>query len=202
MRRDRWVRRALDLLQLAAFRGMPLEQLPLHLAQAVALALPELDPAIWSCCGSDGVPGQMVVQWRDWCLARGLLTYGIVTELFGRYLLPHPTYQAKLRQRFSAVFADDVDNYPAIARADLFEVAPSAQWGINMGVFAYNPNGGHSLGAGGRPRLYAGVERSCPVPTSDATSRCIFRGDDRDNGGGFSADAAVSPARGHSVHPS
>ena len=137
--RDRWVRRALDLLQLAAFRGMPLEQLPAHLVQGVAL--PPLAPDIGSLLTD------MLVQWRDWCLGRGLLTYGIVTELFGRYLLPDPTYQERLCQRFDAIFADDVDNYPAII-CDLFTLL--LDHGAT-GACTFNPDGAIRFGLGADP---------------------------------------------------
>lgn len=137
--RDRWIRRALDLFQLTAFRGMSLEQLPAHLDQG--FALPPMLPNI------SILLTEMLTQWRNWCLARGLLTYGIVTELFWRYLLPDATYQDRLCQRFDALFADDVDNYPAITR-DVFTLLLDSGVG---GVFTYNPDGAIRLGLGADP---------------------------------------------------
>jgi hypothetical protein len=137
--RDRWIRRALDLFQLTAFRGMPLEQLSAHLEQG--FTLPPIVPMISTLLT------EMLAQWRDWCLAQGLLTYGIVTELFWRYLLPDVTYQNRLCERFNALFADDVDNYPAITR-DLFALLLDR--GVK-GVFTYNPDGAIRLGLGADP---------------------------------------------------
>jgi hypothetical protein len=102
------VRRILDLLQLAAVSGTPTEDIPSILEQGM---LEEEGTAeLWECMG------QMLLDWRDWCLERGLLTYGIICELYWRELLPDSTYQQHLRQRYQAVLADDLDDYPAIAR--------------------------------------------------------------------------------------
>ena len=57
--------------------------------------------------------GELLLLWRKWCLERGLLTYGLIYELYWRYLLPNPKYQQHLTNRYQAVFADDVDDYPS-----------------------------------------------------------------------------------------
>jgi hypothetical protein len=49
-------------------------------------------------------------------LGRGLLTYGIITELYWQHLLPDPNYQRHLTRRYQLVLADDVDDYPGVAR--------------------------------------------------------------------------------------
>lgn len=148
---DRWVRRALDLLQLAAFSGTPLEQVPTHLKQGIVYNKPHL----WE------ILGQSLIQWRDWCLDQGLLTYGIITELFWRHLLPHPTYQDRLLQRFQGVMADDVDSYPAIARS-LFEVWLTAD---RPTAFTFNPSGSIRLGLGADPEWLEGLcDRAQIIP--------------------------------------
>ncbi|NJL45470.1 MAG: hypothetical protein HC922_06495 [Leptolyngbyaceae cyanobacterium SM2_3_12] len=43
------------------------------------------------------------MAWRDWCLDRSLLTYGVMTELYWRHLLPQPLYQEKLLARYGGV---------------------------------------------------------------------------------------------------
>lgn len=101
------VRRALDFLQMAAAAGIPAEDLPVLLPEGIP---PGFAPAsVWQAIG------EAVVDWRDWCLERSLLTYGVMTELYWRHLLPQPLYQEKLLTRYGGVFADDLDEYPAIA---------------------------------------------------------------------------------------
>lgn len=145
------VRRTLDLLQLAAADGVPHEEIELVLKDG----LQEGSPEVWSAMGA------AIQRWRSWCLERGLLTYGLITELYWRYLLPHPVYQQQLKQRYRAVLADDVDEFPAVARS-LLEVL--LDQGI-PGMFTYNPNGGIRLGLGADPEHLSGLAARCRVET-------------------------------------
>lgn len=57
------VRRSLDFLQLAAAGGIPAEDLPVLLPEGIP---PGFAPeAVWQAIGN------ALVDWRDWCLARG-----------------------------------------------------------------------------------------------------------------------------------
>ncbi|MFM2304386.1 MAG: hypothetical protein RLZZ135_1796, partial [Cyanobacteriota bacterium] len=145
----RFVRRTLDLLQLAAYSCTPLESMPQLLARGFGV---ELDAApIYSCVES------LAAEWRDWCLARGLLTYGIMTELYWRHLLPHPEYQQHLRDRYWALLADDVDDYPAIGRQICEYLLAS---GV-QGAFSYNPDGMVRLGLSADPDYLLGLKSRC-----------------------------------------
>jgi hypothetical protein len=148
------VRKTLDLLQLAAASGTPLEEIAAVLNQG--LAHPEHSPQLWEQMGS------ALKQWRTWCLERGFLTYGILTELYWRYLLPHPTYQHHLRRRFQAVLADDVDEYPAVTRTLLEFLLDQ---GI-PGLFTFNPHGAVRLGLGADPGYMAGLADRCQMEES------------------------------------
>lgn len=145
------VRRTLDLLQLAAVAGIPHEDIATVLQDGFS--------------GQDGSPdlwnhmGEALERWRAWCLDRGLLTYGIVTELYWRYLLPHPIYQQHLKRRYWAVLADDLDEYPAIARS-LFTALLDQDISV---AFTYNPDGGIRLGLGADPNYLAGLAASCRI---------------------------------------
>jgi hypothetical protein len=152
---DRWVRRILDLLQLAAFGGISLESLPHRLQDG-------LEPLQCHRTLAETI-AQMLMNWQDWCLQQGLLTYGILTALYWRYLLPDPTYQSHLLQRYQGVFADDVDSYPAIAR-DLFEVWLHHE---AIGVFSFNPDGAIRLGLGADPDYLLGLSDGCQRQTLD-----------------------------------
>lgn len=148
---DRWVRRILDLLQLAAFGGIALEDLPRRLEDGLGEL--KCDRVLTETIA------QMLMEWQDWCLQQGLLTYGILTALYWRYLLPDPAYQGHLLQRYQGVFADDVDSYPAITR-DIFQV-----W-LNhgaLGVFSFNPDGAIRLGLGADPDYLAGLKDVCQL---------------------------------------
>lgn len=157
----RLVRQALDLLQIAAFSGTPLENIP----EVVQTGFAEQEaPAI-----SWALLGKLLARWRDWCLERGLLTYGIISELYWQYLLPNPTYRQQLRRRYRAVIADDVDNYPAIAR-DLFDLLLDQG---AVGAFTYNPEGGIRLGLGADPQYLSGLRDRATVEVAQPIVPCL-----------------------------
>ena len=145
----RFVRRTLDLIQLAAYAGTPLESMPRLLASGFGV---ELDSTpIYSCLES------LAAEWRDWCLERGLLTYGIMTELYWRHLFPQPEYQQHLRDRYWALLADDVDDYPAIGRQICECLLAAGVWG----AFTYNPDGMVRLGLSADPDYLWGLKSQC-----------------------------------------
>lgn len=146
---NRMVRRTLDLLQLAAVGGIPAIEIPQILEQGFAQE-----------AGSSSLAatmGELLDSWREWCLRRGFLTYGIICELYWRYLLPDRTYQQHLLDRYQAVIADDIDDYPAISR-DLFELLLDRG---AAGAFTYNPDGGVRLGLGADTEYMGGLETRC-----------------------------------------
>jgi len=145
------VRRLLDILQLAALAGVPPEDIPVMLQ--AGLAGQDEPPELWQSMG------EALLHWREWCLERGLLTYGIITELYWRYLLPDSEYRQHLCHRYRAVLADDVDEYPAIAHT-LFTVLLDA--GI-PGVFTYNADGSVRLGLGADPQQLSLLANRCQV---------------------------------------
>jgi hypothetical protein len=101
--------------------------------------------------------GEFLQAWRDWCLDRGLLTYGIISQLYSHYLLPDSTYQNQLNKRYGAIFGDDLDDYPAIA-ADLLEYFLEQG---KFAVFTYNPQGQIRLGLGADPHRLAQICDRC-----------------------------------------
>ncbi|NER80456.1 MAG: hypothetical protein F6K42_12940 [Leptolyngbya sp. SIO1D8] len=135
------VRRSLDFLQLAASGGIPAEDLETMLPEGIPAGVAPVET--WREIG------QAVVRWRDWCLRRGLLTYGIATELYWRHLLPHPTYQARLSRRFCGLLADDLDEYPAVFQA----LIASAQTLELPSAITWNPDGKVRLGVGADPEM-------------------------------------------------
>ncbi|QLE55424.1 recombinase family protein [Nostoc sp. TCL26-01] len=147
---NRLVRRILDLMQLAAYSGTPCE----GIAEILQLGLQDnpvtLEPEFLA---------SLLLDWRNWCLERGLLTYGIITELYTQHLLTHESYQQHLANRYQAVLADDVDEYPGVVR-HLFELL-LAQGAV--GAFSYNPDGRVRLGLGADPDYLAGLARECRV---------------------------------------
>ena len=147
------VRTILDLLQLAAVSGTPREDVASILQQGISET--EGTPQLWETVG------QMLEDWRCWCLDRGLLTYGIICELYWRELLADATYQEHLKQRYRAVLADDVDDYPAIAR-DLFEYLLNQG---AVGAFSYNPDGQVRLGLNADPNYMSGLAARCQIQT-------------------------------------
>jgi hypothetical protein len=147
----RLIRETLDLMQLAGAAGIALEKIgemletgwPSSVAQVI----------------SPQQRQEFLISWRNWCVERGLLTYGLISEIYWRYLLPNPDYQKQLLRRYQGIFADDVDDYPAIA-ADLCEFL--LKQGIS-GVFTYNPQGQIRLGLNADPDYFQQLAGYCQI---------------------------------------
>jgi hypothetical protein len=147
---SRLVRRILDLLQLAAYSGIPCEDIAQILARGLGENTTTLDPEFLA---------SLLLDWRKWCLERGLLTYGMITELYSQHLLSDRNYQQHLIKRYQAVLADDVDDYPSVARL-LFELLLDQG---AVGAFSYNPDGAVRLGLGADPNYLEGLAERCRV---------------------------------------
>ena len=148
-REARTVRRTLDFLQLASQGCIPIEEIPKMLQAGMPSALAPV--ALWQTAG------EALVEWQNWCLQRGLLTYGVMSTLYWRHLLPLPKYQAQLLARFSGVLADDVDEYPAIMAA-LFSIFLEAE---RPCLFTYNRQGMIRLGLGADPTALLSLAARC-----------------------------------------
>lgn len=163
----RLVRRILDLMQLASLSGVTVEEIPTMLEQG----LPTGEGRMAELPIPYETVGEMLKRWRLWCLRRGLLTYSLITELYWRYLLTDAVYQQHLTDRFQAVIADDVDEFPAIARR-LFEFL------LDQNVpcaFGFNADGAVRQGLGADPIYMAGLADRCqPVTLSDRPVLCLM----------------------------
>jgi hypothetical protein len=161
--RDRLVRRMLDLFLLAANSGKAITEIPTILQQGFA----EQENTNNTNNTYENI-GKALLDWQQFCWQNGLLTYGMIAELFGRYLLPNPQYQAKLRQRFRYLIADDIDEYPAIAR-HLCEILIASD---TKAVFTSNPQGGIRQGLGADPDYWQELAADCEIidlpPVQDA----------------------------------
>ncbi|MEH2182683.1 recombinase family protein [Nostoc sp.] len=147
---SRLVRRILDLLQLAAYSGIPCEDIAQILAKGFGENTTTLEPEFLA---------SLLLDWRNWCLDRGFLTYGIITELYSQHLLSDRNYQQHLTKRYQAILADDVDDYPSVARL-LFELLLDRG---AVGAFSYNPDGAVRLGLGADPNYLEGLAERCRV---------------------------------------
>lgn len=148
----RLVRRILDLWQLAAYSGTPCEDITQILQSGLQKNAINLEPEFLA---------SLLLDWRSWCLERGLLTYGMITELYSQHLLANRQYQQRLAQRYQAVLADDVDDYPAVAYHLLKLLLDQGA----VGAFSYNPDGGVRWGLGADPNYLQGLARHCQVET-------------------------------------
>lgn len=155
------VRRILDMLQLAANAGLGWETIAPRLQQGFASLVPK---DFWATAG------KALGEWRSWCLERGLLTYGIATELYGQVLLPNPRYQEQLLSRFAGTVADDVDEYSAIAARLLgtFQAAGHPQ------SFSYSPDGQVRLGVGADPTAVLTLATACEQVSLPPPVRAAF----------------------------
>ncbi|MBW4524489.1 MAG: recombinase family protein [Phormidium tanganyikae FI6-MK23] len=163
----RLVRRVLDLMQLGSLSGIEIDDIPTMLDRG----LPKLEENSAELPLSPETIGEMMRRWRSWCLRRGLLTYSLITDLYGRYLLHDPTYQKHLTERYQAVIADDVDEYPAIVR-QLFEFLIDRQIPC---AFSFNSDGAVRLGLGADPNYLGELSDRCSVvKLSDRTNPCLM----------------------------
>lgn len=163
--RERLVRRLLDLFLLSAYAGRDIDEIPTILNAGIETnLLINSNEAESSIETSDILEqwqeiGEALQEWRKYCWERGLLTYGIITDLFAHHLLPNPQYQRKLKQRFGYVMIDRADEMPAIA-CDLskFLLKNNAQ-----GIFTFNPDGSARLGLGADPDYWQEIKAECEV---------------------------------------
>jgi hypothetical protein len=149
----RLVRNLLDVLQLAGAAGLDGEALTERFVTGHITVTPG------DMSAEQGLA--FLRHWQRWCLQRGFLTYGLMFQVYGQYLLPHPHYQTYLQQRYRALFADDVDDYPAIA-VDLFsQLRPQ----LELSVMAFNPDGQVRLGLNADPEALLRLSRWGTVET-------------------------------------
>ncbi|MBL1209075.1 recombinase family protein [Geminocystis sp. GBBB08] len=144
------VRRILDFLQLATAEGISPEKIGDRLLESKIININKREIFI-------NLIQELILQWRKWCLEKGLLSYGLIYELYGLYLLPNNYYQSYLKDNYQAIFADDVDDYPAMM-ADLAKVFLTEK---KTAVFTYNQNGKISLGLGADPQYLQELAKFC-----------------------------------------
>ena len=162
--RERLVRRLLDLFLLAAYGGRDITEISAILNAGIETSSEIVDS------GLSRIPaisveeqwqeiGEALQEWREYCWERGLLTYGIITDLFTHHLLLNPQYQRKLKQRFQYIIVDRADEMPAIA-CDLckFLLKNGAQ-----GMFTFNPDGWTRLGLGADPEYWQELKSECEI---------------------------------------
>ncbi|MEM8639680.1 MAG: recombinase family protein [Cyanobacteria bacterium P01_G01_bin.54] len=152
----RFIRDTLDLMQLAGAAGFELEKIAPILAMGFTEERWEHQPEIhrWR--------QELLRMWRDWCLERGLLSYGLLSGLYGQFLLGDRTYRDQLLRRYQHVFADDVQDYPAIA-GQLLEVLLANHRG---GTLTYNPESCVRLGLNADPEALLRLRDDCETQES------------------------------------
>ncbi|MBE9222753.1 recombinase family protein [Cyanobacterium stanieri LEGE 03274] len=146
-----FVRRLLDLLQLAGMAGIPPQEISNRLEKGQVFLVDNIDQDLWKKFD------HLLLQWRQWCLDKGLLSYGIIYELYWRYLLPNSKYQQTLLNRYGAIFADDLDNFPAIM-GDLFKFFLHHDYKC---IFTYNNKGKVRLGLNADPDYLKTIANYC-----------------------------------------
>lgn len=132
------VRRILDFLQLATAGGISPEKIGERLLKSHIININHQEIFI-------ELIQELILKWRQWCLERGLLSYGLIYELYGLHLLGNNHYQSYFKQHYQAIFADDVDDYPSII-GDVGKIFLQEK---KYSIFTYNEHGKVSLGLGG-----------------------------------------------------
>ncbi|MGA1602460.1 MAG: recombinase family protein [Prochlorothrix sp.] len=150
----RTVRQLLDLFTLSSSGGFPWGKSPDYAnnPNPESFGHSSLAPTAWWHLARD-----LVEEWRQWCCDRGLLTYGLICNLYGQHLLTHPPYRQALPQRFPLIFGDDLDEYPGIM-ATFFQILLT---GGSQGAFSFNPQGSVRLGFGADPLAFIPIQHHC-----------------------------------------
>ncbi|AFZ52340.1 hypothetical protein [Cyanobacterium aponinum] len=134
------VRRILDLTQLAGAAGIPFEKIPDSLQNS----------DFFQTIGNKSITnllGELIQKWRNWCLEKGFLNYGLIYELYALYLLPSGEYEQYLLNQYKGLFIDDIDDFPSI-------ITQLCQRFIDnniTSVFTYNETGKVRLGLNADP---------------------------------------------------
>ncbi len=156
----RFVRQTLDLLQLASASGVIGEDISFILEYGLEeeyYFLKELHNFIHTKKTLPKLQQELIIQWRKWCFNRGIVTYGLIYNLYWQYLLPDFQYRNFLINRYHGIFADDIDDYPAITK-DLFQFFIDHQ---KFCVFTYNPYGQVRLGLSADPEYLYRIKSHC-----------------------------------------
>ena len=165
MSRTEIVRHIIDNLQLAASAGLPATEIGERLIGARgegSLVTPKTLAKV----------GKLALKFRTSLLQQGLLTYSLITELYGQQLLPNRLYRQQLLQRYRRAIADDVDEYPALM-GQVFEYLLQEQVTC---CFGFNDEGSVRLGYGADPMALASLSRLCEIrpldPVGGLESEC------------------------------
>ncbi|MBF2056062.1 MAG: recombinase family protein [Cyanobacterium sp. T60_A2020_053] len=154
---SRAISHILDLLPLAGMARMPIQNIKNYLEKSQLL-----DP--FDKENNEKmvkIVDNILSQWWHWCLERGFLTYGITYQLYGQYLLSNLTYQDSLINRYHSIFADNLDNFPALL-GDLFKLFIDKNI---YSVFTYNYQGKVRLGLNADPDYLLSIRDACQVET-------------------------------------
>ena len=156
----RFIRQTLDLLQLASASGVMVEDISSILEyglQEEYYFLKEIHNFINTKQTLPKLQQELITEWQQWCFSRGIVTYGLIYNLYWQYLLPNSQYRECLINRYHGVFADDIDDYPAITK-DLFQFFINHQ---KFCVFTYNPYGQVRLGLSADPDYLRLIKPYC-----------------------------------------
>lgn len=143
------VRRLLDFHLMAANSNLPLTKLADILTVGMGL-------------NGDAIVSALTA-WQAYCWQRGLLTYGLVSELYGQYLLPNPVYQQYLIKQIGYLLIDDADEYPGL-------ICDLCKFLIKNGTkaaFTFNPKGSVRLGLEADPTTWLELAGSCSLVEAD-----------------------------------
>ncbi|AVX31348.1 hypothetical protein CTH_1776 [Carboxydocella thermautotrophica] len=131
----------LDLLNLIAVNGLEEEEALQRLLTGWPAAVDrqeELKAAL--------AVGQ---EFRQQCLAGGMIDYSLAVELYHRYLLPEPNYRQELLRRYRGLIIDDAEELVPTALDLVLQLLLKAeQWLVTI-----NPEGGLGRIRGGAPEL-------------------------------------------------
>ena len=91
----RFIRQTLDLLQLASASGVMVEDISSILEyglQEEYYFLKEIHNFINTKQTLPKLQQELITEWQQWCFSRGIVTYGLIYNLYWQYLLPNSQY--------------------------------------------------------------------------------------------------------------
>jgi len=97
------------------------------------------------------------IRFRNYCLSHNLLDFSLVTEVYHRYLFPHPVYRRHFQARYRHLLVDNLEENVPVAH----EMIAWAMERCESTVLAFDEGGGHRLFLGADAEGALDLEKAC-----------------------------------------
>lgn len=96
-------------------------------------------------------------RFREYCLAHNLVDFSLATELYVRYLFPHPVYQRYFRMRYRHLLVDNLEENVPVAH----DMIAWAMQQCQSSVLVYDEDGGYRVFLGADAQSGEALRERC-----------------------------------------